>query len=179
MPAVVALPGMPPRGVRDVRVDAAFLAGDEFDRARRRPRLGSGARLGAVVDARLPALAARQPRRRPTCCTSGPTRSRSARRDHGPLGVPAAVLVQGVPAAGRDAARARPAVRDGRVPARTVRRCASTAGWNAHVTVRGVPIPMRFRPSPLVVVFKSFDEERAPSGQFRLDTYEFLDVDVY
>jgi len=52
-------------------------------------------------------------------------------------------------------------------------------GWNAHARVRGVPIPRRLRPSPLVVVFKSFDEDRAPTSGFRIDTWEFLDGDVY
>ncbi len=53
------------------------------------------------------------------------------------------------------------------------------AGFNAHVRVRGVRSPRRVQPSPLNLVFKSLDEARAPSTAFRLDTFEFLDMDAY
>jgi hypothetical protein len=53
------------------------------------------------------------------------------------------------------------------------------AGFNAHVHLRGVRSPRRLQPSPLNLVFKSLDEERAPSRTFRLDTFEFLDMDAY
>jgi GNAT superfamily N-acetyltransferase len=53
------------------------------------------------------------------------------------------------------------------------------AGFNAHVRVRGVRSPRRIQPSPLNLVFKSLDETRAPSDTFRLDTFEFLDMDAY
>jgi hypothetical protein len=53
------------------------------------------------------------------------------------------------------------------------------AGFNAHVGVRGVRPPRRLQPSPLNLVFKSLDETRAPTATFRLDTFEFLDMDAY
>jgi hypothetical protein len=53
------------------------------------------------------------------------------------------------------------------------------AGWNAHVRVRGIPTPRRFQPSPLNVVFKPLDDARAPGTTFRLDTFEFLDMDAF
>jgi hypothetical protein len=53
------------------------------------------------------------------------------------------------------------------------------AGFNAHVPVRGVRSPRRLQPSPLNLVFKSLDEARTPSASFRLDTFEFLDMDAY
>jgi hypothetical protein len=53
------------------------------------------------------------------------------------------------------------------------------AGFNAHVTVRGVRSPRRLQPSPLNLVFKSLDERRGPTATFRLDTFEFLDMDAY
>jgi GNAT superfamily N-acetyltransferase len=53
------------------------------------------------------------------------------------------------------------------------------AGFNAHVSVRGVRTPRRLQPSPLNLVFKSLDEHRAPPAAFRLDTFEFLDMDAY
>jgi hypothetical protein len=53
------------------------------------------------------------------------------------------------------------------------------AGWNAHARVRGIPTPRRLQPSPLNVVFKSLDAERAPGATFRLDTFEFLDMDAF
>jgi hypothetical protein len=52
------------------------------------------------------------------------------------------------------------------------------AGFNAHVRVRGVPIPVRLRPSPLNQLFGSLDASVPESG-FRLDTFEFLDSDDY
>ncbi len=53
------------------------------------------------------------------------------------------------------------------------------AGFNAHVSVRGLRTPRRLQPSPLNLVFKSLDERWAPSATFRLDTFEFLDMDAY
>jgi hypothetical protein len=53
------------------------------------------------------------------------------------------------------------------------------AGFNAHVRVRGIRSPRRFQPSPLNLVFKSLDERRGPTATFRLDTFEFLDMDAY
>ena len=53
------------------------------------------------------------------------------------------------------------------------------AGFNAHAVVRGIAPPRRLQPSPLNLVFKSLDEERAPSATFRVDTFEFLDMDAY
>jgi len=53
------------------------------------------------------------------------------------------------------------------------------AGFNAHVQARGIPSPRRFQPSPLNLVFKSLDERRGPTATFRLDTFEFLDMDAY
>jgi GNAT superfamily N-acetyltransferase len=53
------------------------------------------------------------------------------------------------------------------------------AGFNAHATVGGINPPRRLQPSPLNLVFKSLDEARAPSATFRVDTFEFLDMDAY
>jgi hypothetical protein len=177
MPAVAALPGMPPRGIRDVRVDAAFLAGRELDHL--------AADLDWVpvrdwVQSWTPDFL-RWRLSNPDAAYVlhvGPDALAISTKDHGPAGIPAAVLTKVLPRPGatlpvKAGAYVTAACRAHRAPV-----CVY-GGWNAHVTVRGVPIPARFRPSPLVVVFKSFDEERAPSPQFRLDTYEFLDIDVY
>jgi hypothetical protein len=177
MPAVVALPGVPPRGIRDVRVDTAFLAGDELDRL--------GADLDWVpvhdwVQSWTPDFL-RWRLSNPDAeyvLHVGPDALAVSTKDHGPGNIPAAVLTKVFPRPGaalpvKAGAYVTAACRAHRAPV-----CVY-GGWNAHVKVRGVPIPARFRPSPLVVVFKSFDEERAPSAQFRLDTYEFLDIDVY
>ena len=51
------------------------------------------------------------------------------------------------------------------------------AGWNAHVTVRGIPTPRKLQPSPLNVVFKPL--AGVPASQFQLDTFEFLDMDAF
>jgi hypothetical protein len=52
------------------------------------------------------------------------------------------------------------------------------AGFNAHAPLRGIPIPVRLRPSPLNQLFGSLDPSVPESG-FRLDTFEFLDSDDY
>ena len=53
------------------------------------------------------------------------------------------------------------------------------AGFNARVAVRGVPLPMRLRPSPLNLIVKSVAPSVIPQETFELDTFEFLDSDVY
>ena len=52
------------------------------------------------------------------------------------------------------------------------------AGYNALVRVRGVQPPHRLRPAPLNLVVHSFSDE-VPQETFRLDTFEFLDLDAY
>jgi hypothetical protein len=177
MPAVATLPGVPPSGVRDIKVDAAFLAGDELaeltvdvDWVPVRDWVQSWTtdflrwRL-ANPDAQYVLHAGRDALAIST-------------RDRGPGGIPAAVLCKVLPRPG-----ATLPVHAGRYVTAACRAHRAPVcvygGWNAHVKVRGIPIPARFRPSPLVVVFKSFDEARASSHDFRIDTYEFLDIDVY
>ena len=53
------------------------------------------------------------------------------------------------------------------------------AGHNAHVRVRGITPPRRLQPSPLNVVLKPLDDDRVAPDAFRLDTFEFLDMDAY
>jgi len=52
------------------------------------------------------------------------------------------------------------------------------AGFNALVRVRGITPPHRLRPAPLNLVVHSFSDE-VPQETFRLDTFEFLDLDAY
>ncbi len=52
------------------------------------------------------------------------------------------------------------------------------AGFNRHVRVRGVRPPRRLQPSPLNLIYRSLSTE-APKESFRLDTFEFLDMDAY
>jgi hypothetical protein len=52
------------------------------------------------------------------------------------------------------------------------------AGYNALVRVRGIQPPHRLRPAPLNLVVHSFSDE-VPQETFRLDTFEFLDLDAY
>jgi hypothetical protein len=52
------------------------------------------------------------------------------------------------------------------------------AGFNRHVHVRGLPLPDRFKPSPLNLEFCSLTHD-IPQAGFHLDTYEFLDMDAY
>ena len=177
MPVSVCLPTAIPRGIRDIVVDDAFLAGDELD------RLAADLDWVPVRDwvqsCSVDFLRWRLSNPDASYVLhAGPDALAVSTRDHGPLGAPAAVLCKLFPRPGahlpiRGARYVAAACRAHRAPV------CIYAGWNAHVRVRGVPLPMRFRPSPLVVVFRSFDEQRCPTEEFRLDTFEFLDGDVY
>ena len=91
-------------------------------------------------------------------------------------GLPVALLLKVLPRRGRSGLRGADAVtaacRHHRTPV-----CVY-AGFNAHARVRGVPIPVRLRPSPLNQLFGSLAPSVPESG-FRLDTFEFLDSDDY
>jgi GNAT superfamily N-acetyltransferase len=177
MPALVCLPAALPRGIRDIRVDPAFLAGGELD------RLASDLDWVPVRDW-VQSWSADFLRWRLANPDSsyvlhvGPDALAVSTRDHGPLGAPAAVLCKIFPRPG-----ARLPIRGGRYVAAACRAQRAPVciyvGWNAHARVRGIPLPMRLRPSPLVVIFRSLDEQRAPTDQFRLDTWELLDGDAY
>jgi hypothetical protein len=52
------------------------------------------------------------------------------------------------------------------------------AGFNARVKVTGVRLPLKVRPVPLNLLYKSLSPD-VPEATFRLDTYEFLDLDAY
>ena len=62
------------------------------------------------------------------------------------------------------------------------------AGWNAHVAVRGVPVPKRVQPAPLNLLFIARDEASAfldtdlqdegPQAPATFDTFELLDFDA-
>jgi hypothetical protein len=97
-------------------------------------------------------------------------------RDHR-FGVPAAVILKLLPRNGRrgpiSARRMIAAVcRHHRAP------YAVYAGWNAHVIVRGIRPPRRLQPSPLFLILRHLDES-IDQDALRLDTYEFLDMDAY
>lgn len=92
-------------------------------------------------------------------------------------GVPIAVLLKLAP-------RARPAGVVSGAPA-VSEACrfhraplAVYAGFNRHVRVRGLRPPRRLQPSPLNLIYRSLSPE-APKETFRLDTFEFLDMDAY
>jgi hypothetical protein len=177
MPVVVALPLVPPRGVRDVPVGDALLDGAELK------ELGSDLDWVPVRDwvQSWPYERLRWRLARPDAgyvLHVGPDALVVSARDRAPLRVPAAVVLKVFPRPG-----ARLPVRAGRYVTAACRAHRAPicvyAGWNAHATVRGVPVPMRLRPSPMNVVYKSFDEERMPSASFRIDTFELLDGDAY
>jgi hypothetical protein len=52
------------------------------------------------------------------------------------------------------------------------------AGFNARVRLAGLMPPRRLQPSPLNLIYRSLTD-RAPKLGFRLETFEFLDMDAY
>ena len=52
------------------------------------------------------------------------------------------------------------------------------AGFNARVRLRGVQPPRRLQPAPLNLIFRPLPGA-IPAESFRLETYEFLDMDAY
>ena len=52
------------------------------------------------------------------------------------------------------------------------------AGFNSRVSVHGVHPPRRLQPAPLNLIYRSLGDA-APKLTFRLDTFEFLDMDAY
>lgn len=91
-------------------------------------------------------------------------------------GVPFAVILKLLPRRGATGLSGREAVaavcRHHRTPV-----CVY-AGLNAHVTVRGLPLPARLRPAPLNLLVRSLSDEIAQDA-LQLDTFEFLDCDAY
>ena len=52
------------------------------------------------------------------------------------------------------------------------------AGFNGRVRLRGASPPRKVQPSPLNLIYRSLTD-RAPKLGFRLETFEFLDMDAY
>lgn len=52
------------------------------------------------------------------------------------------------------------------------------AGFNAHVTVRGIQPPRRLQPSPLHLILRSLSPS-VDQEPLAIDTFEFLDMDAY
>ncbi len=95
-----------------------------------------------------------------------------------PLGIRAAVVLKVFPRPGavlpvRTGALLAAACRHHRAPLYVY------AGFNAHAVVRGLRPPRRLQPSPLNLVVKPLDESVVRGADFRLDTFEFLDMDAY
>ena len=91
-------------------------------------------------------------------------------------GLPFAVILKLLPRRGATGLSGRPAVaaacRFHRAPV-----CVY-AGLNAHVDVRGLPLPAGMRPAPLNLLVRSLSDE-IDQATLQLDTFEFLDCDAY
>jgi hypothetical protein len=92
-------------------------------------------------------------------------------------GVPAAVVLKLLPRDGRAGplradAIVSAACRFHRAP------YAVYAGFNAHVTLRGVQPPRKLQPSPLNLIIRSLSPT-VDQGPLMIDTFEFLDMDAY
>jgi hypothetical protein len=98
-------------------------------------------------------------------------------RARAPLGIPAAVLLKVFPRPGAQLPGSGTPFVTAACRAHRAPVCVY-AGFNAHVTVRGIRTPRRLQPSPLNLVFKSL-ADAVPGASFRLDTFELLDMDAY
>jgi GNAT superfamily N-acetyltransferase len=101
----------------------------------------------------------------------------SARSDY--RGVPIVVIIKMLPRPGVDTSRpvsGAPAVaaacRHHRTP------IALYSGFNAQVKLPDIGLPLRLRPVPLNLIYKSLSDD-VPQETFELDTYEFLDMDAF
>lgn len=92
-------------------------------------------------------------------------------------GVPVAVILKLLPRGGRNGPVSGQAV----VTAACAHHKAPFAiyaGYNRHVVVRGWRAPERLKPAPLNLMVCSLSDA-VPQDTFRLDTFEFLDMDAY
>jgi hypothetical protein len=92
------------------------------------------------------------------------------------FGVRAVAVLKLLPRAGRTGLRAEAIVsaacRFHRAP------YAVYAGFNPHVALRGVQPPRRLQPSPLNLIIRSLSPA-IDQGPLMIDTFEFLDMDAY
>jgi len=92
----------------------------------------------------------------------------------GPLA--AAVVVKLIPRVDRRVMSAGPVI--SAICAHHGAAFAVYAGFNGRVPVRGFRPPRRLQPAPLNLIYRSLDQ-RAAKHDFRLETFEFLDMDAY
>ncbi|WP_076879742.1 GNAT family N-acetyltransferase [Bordetella sp. H567] len=52
-------------------------------------------------------------------------------------------------------------------------------GFNGRAVVRGLPLPRRFLPSPLNLIYRRLDDSMPKPDEVKFDTFEFLDFDAY
>jgi hypothetical protein len=161
--------------VENHAVDAAFLAGPDFD------RLSRGLDTVPVkhwVNSYTPEYL----RWRLACPTTSfavhatPDLLGISTRDKR-YGVPAAAILKLLPRAGASLP-----LRAGEIVSAACRfhraPYAVYAGFNAHVSVRGVQPPRRLQPSPLHLILRGLAPDFDHEG-LTLDTFEFLDMDAY
>ncbi len=53
------------------------------------------------------------------------------------------------------------------------------SGQNDDVQFHGVPVPMRFRPRPLNMIYRQLTTDAPGQNEFELGNFEFLDFDAY
>jgi hypothetical protein len=177
MPVRVCVPTSRARALESTLVDSTFLASKQFDDLA--GDLDWVPVAGWVQAWDAPFLRWRLSRPDAHYVVHvGPDALAVSTRERAPGGIPAAVLLKVFP---------RPGARlpvDGAPFVSAACRFEHApicvyAGHNAHVRIRGLKPPRRFQPSPLNVVLKPLDERLASPDRFRLDTFEFLDMDAY
>jgi hypothetical protein len=91
-------------------------------------------------------------------------------------GLPFAVILKLLPRRGETECSGRDAVASAARHHRTP--VCVYAGLNAHVGIRGLPLPARLRPAPLNLLVRSLNDD-VDQDVLALDTFEFLDCDAY
>lgn len=177
MPVHACVPHTRTRGIVQYECDERFLAGDRFAGLTRDLDWVPVRDWAQSWDTGFLRWRLSRPQAAYVLHESGDALAISTRQA-GPAGMPFAVLLKVFPRPGATlpvsgAPFVASACRAHRAP------LCVYAGWNAHARVRGVPTPRRLQPSPLNVVYKPLDETRVPAASFRLDTFEFLDMDAF
>lgn len=93
------------------------------------------------------------------------------------FGLPIVVALKFIPAQGTSRMEARQLIKRAASYHRTPFFIYS--GFNKHAVVKGAPLPRRFLPSPLNLIYRKVDSSMPDATGIQFGTFEFLDFDAY